>query len=96
MSLNCAKSSKMVQVRIKQSKTDHFTKGVMVLLGRTGNGLCPVAVVSAYLVVRGRALCPFFVFEGRQPLSREIFVMRDCAVLLEVGVDSDKYAGLTF
>ena len=33
--LDCMKSRKMVQVRIKQSKTDLFRKGVMVYLGRT-------------------------------------------------------------
>ena len=89
MSLDCVKSPKMVQVRIKQSKMDPFRKGVMVYLGRTGGELCPVAAVSAYLTVRGRAPGPFFVFKGCEPLSREIFVRRVRAALREVGVDSD-------
>ena len=86
----------MVQVRIKQSKTDPFRKGVMVYLGSTGGELCPVAAVSAYLAVRGRAPGPFFVFEGGEPLSREVFVRRVPAALREVGVDFDKYAGHSF
>ena len=36
----------VVQVRIKQSKSDPFRKGVMVYLGRTGKTLCPVAAVT--------------------------------------------------
>ena len=82
-----------MQVRIKQSKTDPFRKGVMVYLGRTGGELCPVAAVSAYLAVRGRAPGPYFGFKGGEPLAREIFVRRVRAALREVGVDSDKYAG---
>ena len=96
VSLDSVKSPKMVQVRIKQSKMDPFRKGVMVYLGRTGGELCPVVAVSAYLVVRGRAPGPFFVFKGGEPLSREIFVRRVFAALREVGVDSDKYAGHSF
>ena len=68
---------------------DPFRKGVMVYLGRTGGKLCPVAAVSAYFAVRGRALGLFFVFKGGEPLSREIFVRRVRAALQEVGVDSD-------
>ena len=96
VSLDSVKSPKIVQVRIKQFKTDPFRKGVMVYLGRTGGELCPVAVVSAYLAVRGRAPSRFFVFKGGEPLSREIFVRRVRAALREVGVDSDKYAGHSF
>ena len=60
VSLDCVKSPKMVQVRIKQSKTDRFRKGVMVYLGRIGSELCPVAVVSAYLAVREGCQVRFF------------------------------------
>ena len=89
VSLDSVKFPKMVQVRIKQSKTNPFRKGVMVYLGRTGGELCPVAAVSAYLAVRGRVPGPFFVFKGGEPLSGEIFVRRVCAALWKVGVDSD-------
>ena len=50
----------MVQVRIKQSKTDLFRKGVLVYVGRTGGELCPVAAMTAHLAIRGRAPGPFF------------------------------------
>ena len=74
VSLDCVKSLKMVQVRIKLSKIDPFRKGVMLYLGRTDSELCPMAAVSVNLAVRGRASGPFFVFNGGEPLSKEIFV----------------------
>ena len=44
----------VVRLHIKASKTDPLWQGVYVYLGATGNDHCPVAAVSAYLVVRGR------------------------------------------
>ena len=35
-------------VKIKQSKTDRFRKGVQVIIGRTGGPLCPVTAILAY------------------------------------------------
>ena len=43
----------VVRVHIKQSKTDPFHRGVFIYLGKTENDLCPVAALSAFLVVRG-------------------------------------------
>ena len=57
-----------VHVRIKTSKTDPFRKGVSVYLGQTGNEMCPVAAMTAYLAVRGTSLGPFIIFKG---LSRK-------------------------
>ena len=54
----------VVQVRIKESMTDPFRKGVMVYLGFTDNELCPIAAVTAYLAVRGREPGPFFRLKG--------------------------------
>ena len=39
----------MLEVRIKASKTDPFRKGVAIYIGRTDDGLCPVAAtLSTY------------------------------------------------
>ena len=59
----------VVRVHIKASKTDPFRQGVYVYLGATGNDLCPVATVSAYLVVRGREPGPFFKLDVSQYLG---------------------------
>ena len=64
----------VARVHIKASKTDPFRKGVLVFLGSSGNDLCPVAAISAYLAVRGRDPGPFFRFLSGAPLSRELLV----------------------
>ena len=43
-------SPSVMQVRIKQSKTDLFCKGVMLGIGRTGTKLCPVTAVLDLLL----------------------------------------------
>ena len=67
-----------VYVTIKASKTDPFRKGVTICLGRTDNDLCPVAAMSAYLVVRWKSegASPFFQFSSGAPLTREMLVKR--------------------
>ena len=39
----------LVQTKIKVSKADPFQKGVTVYMGQTGNDLCLVAAITAYL-----------------------------------------------
>ena len=48
-----------LEVRIKESKTDPFRKGVT---GRADGDLCPVSAVLAYMVQRGPDKSPFFWF----------------------------------
>ena len=64
----------LVQVAIKAPKTDPFRRGVVILMGKTQNRLCPVAAISAYLAVHGSSPGPFFTFKEGTPMSRELFV----------------------
>lgn len=86
----------VVRVHIKASKTDPFRKGVFVFLGTSGNDLCPVAAVSAYLAIRGRDPGPFFRFQSGAPLSRELLVKHIREALKAKGFDESKYAGHSF
>lgn len=86
----------VVQVRIKESKTDPFRKGVMVYLGFTEDELCPVAAVTAYLAVRGRDPGPFFRLKGGAPLSREVLVRKVREALQSSGVQVGRYSGHSF
>ena len=86
----------VVQVRIKESKTDPFRKGVMVYLGFTEDELCPVAAVTAYLAVRGRDSGPFFRLKGGAPLSREVLVRKVREALQSSGVQVGRYSGHSF
>ena len=47
-----------VTVRIKASKTDPFREGTDVYFGRTGQPLCPVSAVLAYMVRRKEGARP--------------------------------------
>ncbi len=42
------KDPTMVTARLKSSKTDPFRKGVDIVVGRTGDGICPVAAMLGY------------------------------------------------
>ena len=53
----------LIQLRIKQSKTDPFRLGVKVVVGRTGTSLCPVAALLDYLRSRGTGEGPLFRYQ---------------------------------
>ena len=86
----------IVRVHIKASKTDPFHHGVYVYLGKTGNELCPVAAVAAYLAARGRVAGLFFRFVSGSPLSRELLVKHMRTALQPHGVDTSAYSGHSF
>ena len=52
MAIDSHLNPSMVQVKLKQSKTDPFRKGIFIYLGRTQADLCPVAAILAYVAVR--------------------------------------------
>lgn len=86
----------MVQIHLRQSKTDQFRQGVDVFVGRTWDDLCPVAAVLAYLAVRGASPGPLFRFRDGRYLTRERFVARVRQALDTLGLDSRQYAGHSF
>ena len=91
-----ARSPTVVQINIKQSKTDPFRRGVNLFVGRTGSDLCPVAALLSYLSVRGTQRGPLFLFEDGRFLTRVRFVEAVRSALLSAGVDHQKYCGHSF
>lgn len=87
---------KAVRVHIKASKTDPFRLGVYVYLGATGNDLCPVAAVSAYLAVRGRESGPFFRFGSGTAITREALVGQLRSALARFGMETSRFSGHSF
>ena len=83
----------VMQVQIKQSKTDPFCKGV---IGRTGIKLCPVAAVLDFIVARGSSPGPLFTFQDGSYLTRAKFVDLVREALQRVGVDQRRYCGHSF
>lgn len=57
-------------VHLRHTKTDPFSAGVRLFLGRTGDILYPVAAVLEYMARRPSGPGPLFVFEDGTPLSR--------------------------
>ena len=86
----------VVRVHIKASKTDPFRQGVFIYLGKTGNDLCPVVEITAYLAVRGRVPGPFFRFRTGAPLSRELLVKYVRQALGQLGFEVSSFAGHSF
>ena len=77
-------SPSFVRVRIKQSKTDSFRRGVDLFLGRTHTDLCPVAAI---LVVRRSGPGPLISFADGRPLTRTRFVARVRDALAAAGIE---------
>ena len=51
----------VLQVHIKQSKTDPFPKGVHIIIGHSQSDICPVDMMVNYLAARGTSQGPMFV-----------------------------------
>ena len=51
-----------MQVILKRSKTDPFGAGFVLHLGRTGDQLCPIAAMLAYLALQPPGLGFLFIF----------------------------------
>jgi len=86
ISVDSIEDPSSLKVRITECKTDPFQLGVDVFVDRTGNELCPVAAVLAYMVKRGPGPGPFFTFQDGKPLTRHRFVAR-VREALTAGID---------
>ena len=61
----------VVQLRLKQSKTDPFRQGINIYLGATNSTLRPVTALLNFLAIRGQADGPFFHFQDLTPLTKQ-------------------------
>jgi hypothetical protein len=74
VSIDSRINPKILFVTLKQSKTDVFGSGVTLHLGKTGDTLCPVTALLAYLVKRPNIQGPLFILKSGNPLSRDTLV----------------------
>ena len=98
LALDSHSAPSVVRLRIKQSKTvtDPFRAGVDVFLGATGDDLCPVQALIAYLAVRPAEPGPLFIFQSGTPLSRSALICHLQSALRTVGINSSPYTGHSF
>lgn len=67
-----------------------------VHIGRTGDHLCPVTAVLAYMIQRGSQPGPLFCWEDGRYLTREGFVTGVREALSAAGVEVKGYSGHSF
>ena len=85
-----------VRVHLRRSKTDQFGNGIDVVVGRTGDTLCPVTAVCAFMAQRGPSPGPFFLFPDGTPLTKARFVSIVREALRELGLPQEQFAGHSF
>lgn len=86
----------VVHLTLRHSKTDVFGVGVTIHLGRTGDILCPVSSLLAYLAIRPATPGPLFLLESGNPLSRSVLISAVRQTLLGTGLDISAYNGHSF
>ena len=85
-----------IRVHLRWSKTDPFSAGIDIYLGRTGGTICPVAAVLAFLAVRPAFKGPLFRFCDGSTLSRDRLVREVRSALHGCGIDPSCYSGHSF
>ena len=81
----------LVQITIKESKTDPFRRGVQVCLGKTDTAICPVEAIIQYLTFHGTTPGPLFITADQEPLTRWIVAMSLSSYIKETGLDVTHY-----
>ena len=61
----------------------------MVYVGKTGNELCLVAAIMAYLAIRGTTSGPFFLFEDGTPLHNLVLLNKYVGFYVELAMTQD-------
>lgn len=90
------KKPTMIALTLRQSKTDQARKGVKVVIGSTGDDICPVSALLRYLQARGKHPGPLFMEENGQPLTKAKFISGIRAALTEARLPAKDYAGHSF
>ena len=86
VAIDCKEDPRILQIYIKQSKTDPFRKGVKLSLGRTDCAVCPVSAILAYLGIRGAQPGPLFLTGQGKPLTRDQFSSALTTILADIGL----------
>ena len=86
----------LVQLHLKQSKTDQFCQGAFIYLSRTGTDLCPFSALLAYLAIHGDAPGPLFIHQDKSPLTKHKLILMLHSTLQEAGIDATYYLGHSF
>lgn len=90
------KCPSMLSINLKHSKTDQERKGVKIIIGKTGDDLCPILAMLNFLKVRGSHPGPLFCWKSGSPLSKSSFVKSVRSALTTANLPADNFAGHSF
>ena len=76
-------------LQIKTSKTDPFRRGCRIVLGATGDAVCPVLAILLYLSRRTQTVGPLFKFANGRPATRNWFCHRLKEAICAIGFQGD-------
>ena len=96
VSVDSRTNPQVLTIHLRRSKTDQFSEGTHIHLGRTGDYLCPVAAILAYLAVRPMKPGPLFVFQDGSPLSRRQLITHLRSALSKAGINTAGFSGHSF
>ena len=96
LAVDNANSPAIISLNIKCSKTDQGRVGCQVVLGKTGDDLCPVTALLNYLVIRGDRPGALFQWQDGTPLSKTRFVEAIRQALTAAHLPAKDYAGHSF
>ena len=85
-----------IKGHLRWSKADQFGNRVDVIIGKTGDTLCPVSAICAFMAQRGTSSDPFFTFLDGTPLTKARFVGIVRAALEELGLSREQFTGHSF
>ena len=91
LSIDSRDSPSVIQLHIKQSKTNPFRKGIRLFLGKTGTDVCPLKAILPYLVARGTKPGPLFLTTDGLPLKWQKFHNCLSTLLKNIGLPASQY-----
>ena len=91
ISVDCRDNPQALRLRLKQSKTDPFRRGVSIYLGTTENNLCPVKGILSYLAMRGSRAGPLFIYSDGRGLTRPLFKAALDDLFTDLHLDKKQY-----
>ena len=86
----------MVRIHLKRSKCDQVGAGADIILGRTGQSLCPVTAIINYITIRGSEPGLFFQLPQARVVTKSWFVDQIRSILSAIGLPQHLYAGHSF
>ena len=91
ITLDSRHSPQIIQVNIKQSKTNPFHRGITLSMGRTGHNICPVKAIVPFLAARGKGPGPLFQLQNQQMLTRKRFSAALDKILTRLHLDKNQF-----